>query len=246
MGLFSSENMCYGGEVDITARNSPHAELVRLVGENKHVLEVGPGIGHVSKVLKSKGCNVVAVELSQKMGAMAEAWCDRVIVGDIENLDLIEILPDMKFDVIAFGDVLEHLRDPTLVLKKAKEFLVEGGYVVASIPNIAHRSIRYELLMGEFRYQDQGILDRTHLRFFTLANIEIMFGEAGYAIDELRRIKQSSFFCRERERELGLLQRLGRAIVKGCLRIMLRGEAMTYQFVVKAIPEKHGVGTRSS
>src|SRR5207248_223417 len=82
---------------------------------------------------------------------------------------------------------LEHLTDPERVLRKVRDFLVPGGYIVASIPNIAHGSIRLELLSGEFRYREIGLLDETHVRFFTRDGVEELFARSGYLIAEMQR-----------------------------------------------------------
>ena len=90
------------------------------------------------------------------------------------------------FDYIIFGDVLEHLREPEQILKKMESYLIPGGHIITSIPNIMNAQVIFELLHGYFTYQDSGILDRTHLRFFTEKEIYSMFTRAGYRIDEMR------------------------------------------------------------
>ena len=87
-----------------------------------------------------------------------------------------------SFDYVIFADVLEHLINPEAVLKKIRDYLKPSGYVLASIPNIMHYSVILELLKGNFTYQDSGILDKTHMRFFTLKEIEKMFNRCGYRI----------------------------------------------------------------
>src|SRR5918992_1179237 len=112
---------------------------------------------------------------------------------DIEELVLEEVFPDQRFDVVVYGDVLEHLVDPEAVLLRTARILAPGGYVVASIPNVAHGSVRLSLMAGQFRYTDTGLLDRTHLRFFDEAGVEELFEGAGYAIREWRRGHPGNF-----------------------------------------------------
>ena len=142
--------------------------MVGLVPEGARVLEFGCATGYMSSVLKSReGCTVTGIEISPEAAEIAREHCDRVIVGDAEELDYGELLGKERFDAILFADVLEHLKrtrrgpraDPTLPRDR--------GTVIASIPNIAHGSVRLALLAGEFRYRELGLLDNTHLRFFT-------------------------------------------------------------------------------
>ena len=90
-----------------------------------------------------------------------------------------------KYDIILFPDVLEHLRYPESILVSVKNNLKTNGYIISSIPNLMNASIIYGLLHGFFTYQDAGILDNTHLRFFTLNEIYGMFDRAGYEISHV-------------------------------------------------------------
>src|SRR5207248_2616993 len=94
------------------------------------------------------------------------------LVGDAEELDLETELGGERFDAILFADVLEHLRDPAALLKRVRPLVAENGVVIASIPNVAHASVRLALLGGSFRYREWGLLDETHLRFFTRHGVE--------------------------------------------------------------------------
>ncbi len=105
-----------------------------------------------------------------------------MIVGDAEKIDYAAELAGEEFDVVLFADVLEHLKEPGDVLRRVRPFVAENGVVIASIPNIAHGSVRLALLGGEFRYRDWGLLDDTHLRFFTRASIQDLFEETGYVV----------------------------------------------------------------
>jgi 2-polyprenyl-3-methyl-5-hydroxy-6-metoxy-1,4-benzoquinol methylase len=91
---------------------------------------------------------------------------------------------DKYFDYIIFGDVLEHLYDPQKLLIRIKKYLADSGKILCSIPNIMHASVLLPLLKGEFRYQDSGILDRTHIRFFTLYSAIDLLKGAGYKVNE--------------------------------------------------------------
>ena len=97
---------------------------------------------------------------------------------------------DQKFDVILLGDVLEHLKNPVDILKQIKSFLNESGYIVCSIPNVAHGSIRLKLLNGIFNYTETGLLDKTHIRFYTFKTIISLLEETGFLITQLFTVKE--------------------------------------------------------
>jgi 2-polyprenyl-3-methyl-5-hydroxy-6-metoxy-1,4-benzoquinol methylase len=162
---------------------STHSKVVSLVPPGTRVLEFGCATGYMSEVLKNRlGCTVVGVEIDRDAAALAEQHTERVIVGDAEKIDYAAELAGEEFDVVLFADVLEHLKEPADVLRRVKPFVAENGVVVASIPNIAHASVRLALLGGEFRYREWGLLDDTHLRFFTRASIQDLFEETGYVV----------------------------------------------------------------
>ena len=236
MGMFSQDSVMYGGEIDIHASNSSFVELSKMVGNGKRVLEVGPGTGHVTKQLVRQDCNVTCVEQSKKMADVAKEFCAHMIVGDIESDAIGRQLSAERFDVITFGDVLEHLRDPVEVLNNLRPLITTTGYLVASIPNVAHRSLRLSLLFGEFDYADMGLLDRTHLRFFTIRTIEKMMNESGFKIVDVVRIRNTSLMDPLLRRTASWGQRVVLEIVKVLFRGLIRGESLTYQFVIKAVP----------
>jgi 2-polyprenyl-3-methyl-5-hydroxy-6-metoxy-1,4-benzoquinol methylase len=236
MGMFSEGGVTYRADIDLRATNNPFVELLKMVGTGKRVLEVGPGSGHVTHQLTQQGCRVTCVEKDKTMAEMAQSFCDHMIVGDIESDTIERQFSTEQFDVVTFGDVLEHLRDPSEVLIKVKPLIGRTGYVVASIPNVAHRSLRLSLLFGEFDYGDIGLLDRTHLRFFTIRTIEKLMNESGYKIVDMVRIRDASLMDSLLRRTASWSQRALLEIVKVLFRSLVRGEALTYQFVIKAVP----------
>ncbi len=128
----------------------------------------------------------MGVELNETAAAVARQRIDQVFVGDIEGLDLP--LPPSRFDAIVCGDILEHLRDPDRLLRQARVWLTPEGALVASIPNVRHHSVVRSVLEGNWTYESAGLLDRTHLRFFTRREIEKLFFRAGFAVDEMRSV----------------------------------------------------------
>lgn len=173
--------------------NSSLKKMLCLIQENKTVVDFGCATGYFAKLLLHKGCKVTGVEFNAEAGKVAEQYCEKVVIADLDFVSLEEILPARTFDVAVFGDVLEHLRDPWQVLEKARQLLKPEGYVVASIPNIAHGAVRLALLQGRFEYMNLGILDDTHLRFFTRKTVEELFITSGYFIKVVERTKLPIF-----------------------------------------------------
>jgi 2-polyprenyl-3-methyl-5-hydroxy-6-metoxy-1,4-benzoquinol methylase len=226
----SMENaLRYHIEVDLSQGNTSHAQLIRLTGRNKQVLEVGPATGYVTKVLRERGCRVWCIENDAEAAKVAAEYSEGMVIADVEALDFASTFQEERFDVVTFGDVLEHLVDPTGVLVRVKEVLKPGGYVVASVPNIAHASIRLSLLRGQFQYTEMGLLDRTHLRFFTRDSLAGLFADAGYEVRAWRRVLTDPFATEVDLREENYPAYL-REAARGDL------EALTYQFVVSAYP----------
>jgi 2-polyprenyl-3-methyl-5-hydroxy-6-metoxy-1,4-benzoquinol methylase len=170
-----------------------HAKMVDMIGRGKRVLEFGCATGYMSRYLRDAENRVTGIEIDATMAEEARAFCDHVIEVDLDITSLDDILPDAVFDVLAFGDVLEHLRDPWRVLDASRRLLAPGGYVVISIPNIAHGNVRLSLLKGSFEYEEFGLLDNTHLRFFTLRSVRELCLRAGYEVVQTDRTKVALF-----------------------------------------------------
>jgi 2-polyprenyl-3-methyl-5-hydroxy-6-metoxy-1,4-benzoquinol methylase len=220
----------YQGEIDLSCENNSHTQLIKLTGQNKTVLEIGPATGYVTRVLKERGCSVTGVEYSPEMARHASLYCDRIITGDIEQIDFDKTFVQDRFDTILFGDVLEHLKDPQAILHQVRGILRPKGYVVASIPNVAHGSVRFSLLRGMFPYSDEGILDRTHLRFFTYQTLIEMFDQAGFCITKIIRVTMNPFVDpgSKQNHHPNDFPKTTVALVLG------DKESFTYQFVVQA------------
>jgi len=179
--MSSSATERYPVKVD---RHSSHSQIVKQCGEGRglRLLDVGCARGHLSAVLASQGWRVTGIEYDAVDAAVARDKGIDVIVGTAE--DAMGTMNE-KFDVIVFADVLEHFVHPEDVLSQARALLVHGGRIVISIPNVAHLSVRLQLLMGSFTYTDRGILDRTHLHFYTKKTLKKMITGAGLQINHL-------------------------------------------------------------
>jgi glycosyltransferase involved in cell wall biosynthesis len=157
---------------------SSHAQIIRWVEQERpaKVLEIGTATGYLTSEMVKLGCSVTGVEQDPTMAEIARPYCHEMIVGDMETIDLSKF---GRFDAIVFGDVLEHLRNPREVLQKVHALLTPGGKVLMSLPNVANIWVRLNLLFGNFNYSRVGILDETHLRFFTLQTMKQLAAESG-------------------------------------------------------------------
>jgi methionine biosynthesis protein MetW len=162
-----------------------HRLLVDAVPAGARVLDVGCATGYLAAELAARGCVVVGVEADPAAAAAATARgvCAEVVAGDGDTTDCRAALTTRApFDAVVAGDVLEHLRDPWAALAFLASLLRPGGRVVVSVPNIAHWTGRRALLRGRFPYAEHGLLDRTHLRFFTRTGARELVASAGLRV----------------------------------------------------------------
>lgn len=158
-------------------------EMLDFVPEKiGRVLEVGCGEGSfIATIKQTRDAECWGIEIEASAARKAKTQIDKILVGDV--VELLPKLPNDYFDLIIFNDVLEHMVDPFFVLDEIKPKLSKKGYVLSSIPNIRYFHTLYALVMGgEWEYRESGILDRTHLRFFTTKSIQNMYSRLGYRI----------------------------------------------------------------
>jgi SAM-dependent methyltransferase len=157
----------------------------------RRVLDVGCGAGYLGRLLKERGHHVSGVELVPEAAAEAGRCLDEVVIADVEAG--LPFDPG-TFDAVIFADLLEHLVDPWRVLREAAALLTPGGVVVASVPNVQNLDVLRRLLRGRWDYRERGILDRGHLRFFTLETIRELFTTAGLTITHVGHRYRRSLF----------------------------------------------------
>jgi 2-polyprenyl-3-methyl-5-hydroxy-6-metoxy-1,4-benzoquinol methylase len=217
----------YEAEVDPNAQNHAHSFALAMIGYNKRVLELGCTAGHFTRALARQGCTVVGVEIDRSAAERACKVADQVIIADLDDPEALSELAAGDFDVVTAGDVLEHLRDPLLVLRSCRRLLKPSGFLVVSVPNVAHADVRLTLLGGAFPYRVSGLLDTTHLRFFTRQSLKELLWAAGFLVVEVHRVIVPIF-----ETELNV----DRTQVPASLiqTILSDPDAETYQFVVKS------------
>ncbi|MBI5057042.1 MAG: glycosyltransferase [Nitrospirae bacterium] len=152
--------------------------------DTMRVLDVGCGEGNFGKRLLERGVReVVGIEVNPDAGINARKNLSSLISGNIEDMELD--FDEGYFDCIVLADILEHLKDPLLTLKKLKKYVSASGVIVASIPNIRYWGIVNMLIEGHWKYGEYGILDKTHLRFFTKKEMEKLFADAGFQVTDI-------------------------------------------------------------
>jgi 2-polyprenyl-3-methyl-5-hydroxy-6-metoxy-1,4-benzoquinol methylase len=197
--------MTSGPYADLVAAHglsAAHRIVLEEVPDGARVLDVGCATGYLAAELSRRGCVVDGIEFDPAAAQQARAYCREVVVGDLEAPSTQAEVERMiigtrpagdreahdaesagaRPEIIICADVLEHLRDPWAALAWLRTLLAPGGRAVISVPNIAHWTARRALLRGRFDYADHGLLDRTHLRFFTRASAAELARRAGFAV----------------------------------------------------------------
>ena len=158
-------------------------EVLRHTRPGDRIFEGGVSTGYLSRRFVEEGRRVDGAEIDPRAARQAEKVCERVWVGDLEQLDVDEL---STYDVFLFGDTLEHLADPVGLLRRLRPKLNPAGTLVVSLPNVANWTMRLRLLLGRFDYTERGILDRTHLRFYTKRTARQMLEAAGFEVVRLQ------------------------------------------------------------
>lgn len=219
----------YEYEVDLHGDSAP-ARVIRMVGDDKSVLEIGAGPGSITKHMKATGnCKVVALEIDEDAIIRLEPFCEAVYRADLNNPTWPSLLEGKTFDSVVAADVLEHVYDPWSTLEAMKGLLKEDGNIVISLPHVGHSAVVACVLDEDFDYRDWGLLDRTHIRFFGLKNMQALFNKAGLNIKEAQFVivspEDSEFSARWKKLP---------SDVRNALSSFRHGNI--YQVVIKAVP----------
>ncbi|MBS0237438.1 MAG: class I SAM-dependent methyltransferase [Proteobacteria bacterium] len=184
--MTASPRHTYEYDIDLDSDVAP-ARVIRMVGNGKKVLEVGAGPGSITKHLSGTlGCDVVAVEIDQSALQRLTPFARKVYPLDLNNSSWSDVLKSKEgcFDVVIAADVLEHVYDPWSVLRGMKSLLNDTGSIVLSIPHVGHAAIAGCLFDEDFEYRPWGLLDRTHIRFFGIKNIQNLYNSEGLSIEQ--------------------------------------------------------------
>jgi methionine biosynthesis protein MetW len=200
-------NQYYESKVSEYFQEERHEMLKYIPKDSQIVLDVGCSSGSFGQLIKSsQNIEVWGVELDRDAALEATKKLDKVINSAFSaDLDL----PKQGFDCIIFNDVLEHLADPWAALKYSRELLREGGSIVASIPNVRYFNNAWEFLVEKnWNYTDWGILDKTHLRFFTQRSILSLFENLDYKVESIVGINPLSVLHPQHVKKFSLLNKL--------------------------------------
>lgn len=221
--------------VDATEMNDSHMGLATRIKPKQRVLELGCSSGYLSKFLQQElECDVVGVEIDSNTAQKAEPYCEKVILADLDDMAWLLEIEGQKFDVVLCADVLEHLKNPVELLLSLKPFLHAESRLLASVPNVAHASIRLELLLGHFDYESLGLLDETHLHFYTRDGLILMLMQAGYVCSDI------SYSIQDLADETVdyYLEKMGLEASEATRKLLHEPDSVAYQFIIEALPAK--------
>lgn len=164
--------------------NLPVLAALKRLARGARVLDVGCGRAQLGEAAQAFGLHVTGVELHPEACAVARGRIDVLVEADLQDhVAVARALGDQRFDAVVFSDVLEHVAWPAQILREYRRYLAPNGRVIVSVPNVASWDSRLRLLAGRFRYSDTGLMDRTHLRFFTVATAQELLDEADFAVE---------------------------------------------------------------
>jgi SAM-dependent methyltransferase len=224
-----------GGVMDQTPIHDSHnPDLLKLIpADSKKVIEIGCSSGALAREFKklNKMVDWVGVEIDASYAELAKRYCDKTLVENVDDCDLSFFKQFSDRDCWVFGDTLEHFKDPWSVLKNIRGIIPEEGSVAACIPNAQHWSLVVRMALGDFRYEDCGLLDRTHLRWFSRQTMIDLFETSGFRIVEgLPRI----FDEPNRDKFLPLIAEIAKTC--GVQPEKVINDSIPLQYVVRAIP----------
>ncbi len=213
--------------------NHSHSQIVRRVPRYAQVLELGCGDGSMSRLLRERcEAHIIGIDHNPDIVWQAQRYCDYVFTEDLDDPHSLDALEGEKFDVITLVDVLEHLQHPEALLQRLKPLLLDEGQLLISIPNIAHSSVRLELLNGRFDYESAGILDATHLKFFTAESVQTLLADAGFAVNDI----DYTWHDLPDEVITRYLKAAGLEPTPAALATFHEPEAVAYQFIISSSP----------
>lgn len=216
------------------ASDTAAVHAIQLIGTRRRILELGAGPGSITRFLKQSGDRfVVSIENDGSAIPSLRRFSDKVIRADLNKGAWVNLVKgELPFDAVLCTDVLEHLHQPSEVIKRIAGLLAPSSSLVVSVPHIGHSAIHACLYHSDFDYQDWGLLDRTHIRFFGLNNVPPLFEEGGFKIVEARFVMRDPEQTEFATRWSALTDSLKRELMSNPL-------GKVYQIVLRAVPLGH-------
>ena len=215
-------------QVDLNNKNSSWTILYNKIDKNSKILDIGCSSGYFDKALiESRDCIVDGVELDPEDARKASGICRKVLTENIEDAAFPWAQLDDDYDYILFVDVLEHLIDPSAALRNVSKRLAKNGKILFSIPNMANGSVRLQLLQGNFDYELEGLLDETHLHYYTGQTIEKMVRDSGLVLTEV----DFTTFDVPKAYVEKVASSVGLKLTDEFLQYIRQGEALAYQYI---------------
>jgi len=225
--------------MDQTPIHEIHNEdVLRLIPRSaRRIIEIGCSSGALAREYKKINPDslYIGVEIDAEYAQQAKRHCDTVYTLNIESAEESELRERLSGDCWIFGDVLEHLVDPWALLRRVRSVLSPGGSLIACVPNAQHWSVQARLNSGLFRYEPLGLLDRTHLRWFTRITLVEMFDETGFQVVEaLARVPVDS----GAEKVLPAIRQMAAAV--GTDPDTAVRDSLVFQYIMRVIPKTDG------
>lgn len=213
-------------------QNLSLAKIFEFVPAHSRVLDIGCGYADLGSELKSKkSCIVWGIEQDPERAEVAKSRLDVVLQGDVTSEAFLDSLPPQSFDVIILADVLEHLLDGERVLRSLGRFLTPPGCLIVSVPNVAHAAVRIALFEGRFSYSEEGLLDKTHVKFYTRDTLSKTIDDSGFIVVD----EQNTFHgALDTEIPIKISGIVTESLVKTAER---EPDGTVYQFILKLLPE---------
>ena len=208
--------------------------LASFVHAGATVLDLGTGSGALGAYLREqRGCQVDGVTINEQEAALARPHYRRVVVANLERPDWVDAFAGERYDFIVCADVLEHLQRPEATVRDCRGLLAPGGQLLVSIPNASYCGLIADLLEGDFAYRDEGLLDRTHLRFFTRRSFTAFMTDLDWTVEAVEAIARPLNESEFRTRFDALPPAVARYL-------LAQPDASTYQLIFRARPGAGG------
>lgn len=229
--MSSDSKHTYEYDIDLESDVAP-ARVIRMIRKGAKVLEIGAGPGSITRHLSGTlGCEVVALEIDPTAIEKLRPFAKNVYSMDLNDPAWSDAVKSRegRFDYVVAADVLEHVYDPWAVLGGMKDLLNDSGSVILSLPHVGHAAVAACLLDEDFEYRQWGLLDRTHVRFFGIKNVQSLYASQGMSIEQAEFVVRTPLMTEFAQRWQRLPQDLQSALERNRY-------AHVYQVVSRAVP----------